>query len=146
MGSNVPPMIPTRPPATERAYPGPSEPAPEDRPRPAGGGGGRRRRRPPPPPARPPPPPPRRPRPGPRRTGRPAPPCSRSRSGTRTSAVGRCLASDHVGTALSTRDFWFGYGVAPKLAEGGPLQGPAASLRVVGGRGCFSEGGDEVGQ
>ena len=33
MGSNVPPMIPTRPPATERAYPGPPEPAPEDRPR-----------------------------------------------------------------------------------------------------------------
>ena len=33
MGSNVPPMIPTRPPATERAYPGPPEPVPEDRPR-----------------------------------------------------------------------------------------------------------------
>src|SRR3954467_5017199 len=38
MGSNVPPMIPTRPPATERAYPGPPEPAPEDRPRPPYGG------------------------------------------------------------------------------------------------------------
>src|SRR4051812_39230005 len=38
MGSNVPPMIPTRPPATERAYPGPPEPAPEDRLRPAYGG------------------------------------------------------------------------------------------------------------
>src|SRR5215207_7845237 len=35
MGSNVPPMIPTRPPATERAYPGAPEPAPSG-PTPAG--------------------------------------------------------------------------------------------------------------
>src|SRR4051812_399487 len=95
MGSNVPPMIPTRPPATERAYPGPSEPAPEDRLRPADGGPG--------------------PKAGARRTGRPAPPCSRSQSGIRAISVGRGQASDHVGTALSTREFRFGYGVAPKL-------------------------------
>src|SRR5829696_9165524 len=36
MGSNVPPMIPTRPPATERAYPGAPEPAPSG-PTPVGG-------------------------------------------------------------------------------------------------------------
>src|SRR4051794_31462104 len=34
MGSKVPPITPTRPPATERGYPGLPEPAREDRPRP----------------------------------------------------------------------------------------------------------------
>ena len=61
MGSNVPPMIPTRPPATDRAYPGPPEPARADRLRLTSSGT----------PAR---------RPGCDGPPRPAPPCSRSQT------------------------------------------------------------------
>ena len=127
MGSNVPPMTPTRPPATD-------EPIRAHRSRPERTGPGRRMAG----PAR---------RPGPAGPPRPAPPCSRSQSGPRSLRRTVPDARSRRHRAANARD---GFGYGPRRAQKVPSRATTAGRHAADDdgrpptRGTFESGQDRT--